>query len=236
MVRPLPDISIIIPVLNEACRINETLACLPPPLPGTELEVIVVDGDRSGSTIEAISRGGIIKIVSPQGRGRQLNVGAAEAAGRILVFLHADTRLPEDAFPSIKRALAGPGTSAGAFGLKIDSKKPVFRIIEKAAFLRTRITRIPYGDQAIFIKASFFKKMGGFSEIPIMEDVDLMRRIRRAGGFVRILPSAAVTSPRRWEKEGIVSCTLRNRIISILFLAGVPPERLARLYRDHSDP
>jgi hypothetical protein len=119
---------------------------------------------------------------------------------------------------------------AGAFDLGIDSHRLAFRVIEKIACWRSRLTRIPYGDQAIFIRRDYFRSMGGFQDIPIMEDVDLMRRIKKKGGKIHILRDRVKTSARRWEKEGILYGTLRNWLLVSLFCAGVKPERLARFY------
>jgi hypothetical protein len=124
------------------------------------------------------------------------------------------------------RAIVG-----GAFDLGIDSKRFAFRVIEKMASWRSRLTRIPYGDQAIFIRADYFRQLGGFRNIPIMEDVELMQRIKQKKGEIKIISKRVLTSPRRWEKEGIVFCTLRNWFLISLYFMGVRPETLARLYK-----
>jgi GT2 family glycosyltransferase len=149
----------------------------------------------------------------------------------VLLFLHADTVLPPAAFERIAEAMRDEGCVGGAFDLRIDSRRTGFRVIEKVASLRSRLTRIPYGDQAIFIRASCFRTLGGFREIPLMEDVDLMRRIKRKGWRIVIFREPVITSARRWEKEGLVFGTLRNWFLMTLYLCGVPPERLARYYR-----
>ena len=125
--------------------------------------------------------------------------------------------------------------SAGAFDLKIDKTGLPFRIIEKTASLRSRLTRIPYGDQAVFVRQSFFDRIGGFSPIPIMEDVELMRRVKQAGGRIGFVDRPVSTSARRWEKEGLLRCTFRNWLMMTLYLFGVPPERLVPLYRNHTE-
>jgi rSAM/selenodomain-associated transferase 2 len=164
----------------------------------------------------------------------QLNRGAGAASGEILIFLHADTQLPPDALIRIGEALRYQTLAGGAFDLAIDSSRPVFRLIEQAASIRTRLTRIPYGDQAIFLRRAWFRSLGGFRNLPIMEDVDLMRRLKQAGGRIAILPERAVTSARRWEQEGIVTATLRNWFLVTLFLFGIDAGRLVRWYRPHS--
>jgi rSAM/selenodomain-associated transferase 2 len=223
-------LSIIIPVLNEPARINAAIGHLLQLNLTAPCEIIVVDGDRDGPTLQAIKHRGIHKIISRRGRGAQMNAGAQIATGGTLVFLHVDTRMPDDAGDRISRCLEGPGVVVGAFDLGIQSRKRAFRLIEGMVFLRTRLTRIPYGDQAIFVKKDFFETIGGFKDIPLMEDVDLMQRTRRFGGKIAIVPSRVLTSPRRWEEEGIIYCTLRNWTLIVLYRLGVSPEWLAHLY------
>lgn len=224
-------ISVIIPVFCEQAVINETIAAVRRLRGGDAAEIIVVDGGAGGETLAAIRDAGIQKVRSEKGRGRQLNRGAAGARGDVLLFLHADTVLPPAAFERIAEALRDDGCVGGAFDLRIDSRRAGFRAIETVANLRSRVTRIPYGDQAIFIRASCFRGLGGFKEIPIMEEVDLMRRIKRQGLRIFIFREPALTSARRWEKEGLLFGTLRNWFLMALYLCGVPPERLDRFYR-----
>lgn len=224
-------ISVVIPVFEEAYTINPTIDHLIKlPFSG-QLEIIVVDAGPFPATLAAIHRTDVIKMVAPRGRGPQMNHGAAAAAGEILLFLHADTRLPPDGLASVAAALRQPSIVGGAFRLAIASPQLLFRLIETTANLRTRLTRIPYGDQALFFDRRFFERIGGFSEIPIMEDVELMRRVKRGGHRIRILPGRVSTSARRWRREGIVRCTLRNWMLVTRFLLGDPPDRLARHYR-----
>jgi len=226
-------VSIIIPVLNEEARIAEVIDHIRSLTAGKAAEIIIVDGDPAGGTLRAIPDGACRKLLSEPGRGRQLNRGGGAASGEILLFLHADTKLPPDALVSIGEALRDPTPAGGAFDLAIDSPRRAFRLIERVASLRTRLTRIPYGDQAIFLRSSWFRSLGGYREIPIMEDVDLMRRLKRSGGRIAILPERVVTSARRWEQEGILTTTLRNWSLVTLFLLGVDAGRLARWYRPH---
>lgn len=224
-------ISIIIPVWNEASTINQTINNIfTLPFKG-KFEVIVVDGSPHGETINAIQRKDVRKVIAEKGRSKQINRGALHADGEILLFLHADTMLPDDALQGISSVMAKGDFVGGAFDLGIQSNRPIFRVIETAASLRSRITRIPYGDQGIFIRKDYFHKLGGFKEVPLMEDVEFMRRIKRAGYKICILPSRVKTSPRRWEKEGILYCTMRNWILITLYLSGISPERLAKLYK-----
>ena len=226
-----PAISVIIPVLNEPRGINDVIAHLRSQAAVDSVEIIVVDGDPAGSTIKAISNPGIITAVAEKGRGSQMNCGAARATGDILLFLHADTFLPSNAFACIRKCMEVTRHAGGAFDLGIDTDQKVFRITERYVAFRTRLTRIPFGDQAIFIRREYFERIGGYRDIPIMEDVDLMRRIRQRGDAICVIPEKVMTSARRWEKDGVVFGTLRNWMLQALYCCGVAPERLARFYR-----
>jgi len=160
-----------------------------------------------------------------------MNAGAALATGDILLFQHADTFLPWNAFELIAAAMSGERFVGGAFDLGILSDRRIFRITERYAACRTRITRVPFGDQSIFIKKSYFRRIGGYGDMAIMEDVELMTRIRKRGDRVSILPAKVMTSPRRWEREGVLYATARNWLLQLLYCLGTPPERLARFYR-----
>lgn len=229
------DISVIIPVWNEQARINDTIENLrDQSYPGT-MEVIVADGQKDGSTVGCIRNSKVIKIISAPGRGPQMNSGAKIASGETLLFLHCDTVLPENAFQLVQEAMQDKRVNAGAFDLSIGGRTFAYRMIEKTASLRSRLTRIPYGDQAIFIRRSIFFRLGAYSEIPIMEDVDLMRRLKRERGCIRFIDKPVMTSPRRWQKEGLVRCTLRNWMLISLYLCGEKPEKLARFYKNSAD-
>jgi rSAM/selenodomain-associated transferase 2/rSAM/selenodomain-associated transferase 1 len=220
-------ISIIIPALNEAATIARTLSHLEG---GDNLEVIVVDGGSIDETAELAGSRRAKVIQSNPGKAVQMNTGAAAAAGDILVFLHADTLLPEDFSHQIVSALNQNGVAAGAFRLTIDSTGAGIRIIERMANLRSRFLRLPYGDQALFMRKSLFEEIRGFPDLPIMEDFILVRRLKRKGKIV-IVPAAVVTSPRRWLHLGIFKTWLINQLIIIAYYLGIPPERLTRLYR-----
>jgi uncharacterized protein len=223
-------ISTIIPVLDEGPSIAVQVENLYV-LGGRELtEIIVVDGDPRGSTLVRLIDPAPLRLTAPRGRALQMNAGAAVAGGEILLFLHADTILPLDGFERIRRAVAG-GALAGAFELAISSRRPSLNLIARVTSLRTRLTRVPFGDQAIFIRADYFKDLGGYAPIPLMEDVELMRRIKHRGDTVHILPAKVHTSPRRWEREGVLRCTLRNWTLRLLYGAGVSPDHLVRFYR-----
>lgn len=224
-------ISIILPVLNEVARINQAISRLRGLRPGPVIEIIVVDGDPRGGTVKAIRDRQVKTTISEEGRARQMNRGASLASGNILLFLHVDTFLPADALVRVKKAMADGRQVAGAFDLGIRTERRIFRITEKYAALRTRLTRVPFGDQAIFIRKDYFNSIGGYKDIPLMEDVELMRRIRKAGDAIFIIHEQVMTSARRWEKEGILYCTLRNWALRLSYVLGVPPERLAKWYK-----
>jgi rSAM/selenodomain-associated transferase 2 len=226
-------ISVIIPVLLEQTVINDTLDRLLAMPAGDSIEVIVVDGSPQGETVGAITTSCLrVKgVLSPKGRGKQMNAGAAAATGEVLLFLHADTALPESGLDDISGVIRAGRCVVGAFDLGIADDSPVFRVIERISSLRSRLTRVPYGDQALFVKSDYFRQLGGFAEFPLMEDVDFMRRVKKSGGKISFIGRRVQTSSRRWRKEGIVRCTLRNWTIILLFLCGARPERLAKWYQ-----
>ncbi|MGD9085944.1 MAG: TIGR04283 family arsenosugar biosynthesis glycosyltransferase [Desulfobacterales bacterium] len=221
------NLSIIIPALNEAATIENTLSALQ----GVDhLEVIVVDGGSTDETVDLARRQGAKVLQTQAGKANQMNCGAAAASGEVLVFLHADTRLPGDFNRLILAALNQTGVVAGAFRLAIDSQAAGIRFIERVADMRSRYLQLPYGDQALFMKKSVFDAIGGFADVPIMEDFILVRRLRRKGK-IAILPAAVITSPRRWLHFGILKTWMVNQMIVIAFYLGISPERLARWYR-----
>lgn len=224
----MSSISIIVPVLNEEQRINSLINHIEKRFKGCEFEIIVVDADKNGSTIINIKNTSIKKITSKKGRAFQMNKGALISKNEILLFLHADSILPENPFIYIQKALKTK--KAGAFDLGINTKNLLLKIIEKTASTRSKITKIPYGDQGIFIKKEIFNEINGYSEIPLMEDIDLMQKLKKNGYKIKILEKKILTSPRRWEKQGIIYCSARNIIISTLYYLGVKPERLIKFY------
>jgi len=227
-----PKFSIIIPVFHEAERINDLIAHLRPLGPDKEREIIVVDGTPEKDTLRVIHDDGIVKISSEKGRAKQMNAGASFARGEILIFLHADTELPQNALKRINAFTKTKEYAGGAFDLGIKSNKFIYRVIAFLGSLRSRLNRIPYGDQAIFIHRDYFNEIGGYTDIPLMEDVELMRRIKRSGKKILIFYDRAMTSPRRWEEEGVIYCILRNWTLQILFFLGVSPHKLVSFYRD----
>lgn len=223
--------SIIIPVLHESHRINSLIDHIHRLARDNGHEIIVVDGSPGKETIGTIRSKGVIKLSTGRGRAQQMNAGSSLAKGEILIFLHADTELPARAFARINSIMKGNRYVAGAFSLGIRSEKFFLKSLARVASLRCRITRIPYGDQAIFIRRDYFRRIGGYRELPLMEDVELMRRIKQRGDKICILSDHVMTSARRWEEEGFVFGLLRNTILFTLFILRVSPERLARFYK-----
>jgi rSAM/selenodomain-associated transferase 2 len=223
-------ISIIIPVYDETRIIARTIAHLFRLNPSGGMEIIVVDGSPSCNTINCISDARVRKLPCSKGRAAQMNRGASFSQGDILLFLHADTFVPVDTLQCIREVCEKKDVVAGAFALGVRSNKRMYRIIEKAVCLRTRLTGVPYGDQAIFVKAGFFRQIGGYREVPLMEDVELMRRIKATGKGIAMVPRMVQTSPRRWETEGFLYCTVRNWILITLYMLGVSPGRLVKFY------
>ncbi|OGS17866.1 MAG: hypothetical protein A3J83_08615 [Elusimicrobia bacterium RIFOXYA2_FULL_40_6] len=223
-------ISVIIPVLNEEKIINNALASLEKVKGSRDLEIIVVDGGDKDETLKAVKSGTAVKLSSQKGLSFQMNTGAAAATGEALVFLHADTILPGNAFTQIETALGSGKYDAGAFSLEIDSDNLLLKFIAITANLRNYFTHVPYGDQAIFIRNSFFRELGGYKEVPVMQDVDLMRRIKYYGKKIIIFREKALTSARRWQKNGILYTTFKNNLIRFLYFLGVSENKLEQLY------
>ena len=224
-------LSVIIPVWKETSIINRTIQHVEDTAKDRSVEIIVVDGDPEGNTITTIRSDRVIRVISEKGRGHQLNAGALHASGSILIFLHADTCLPADAVRVILSAMNNDRNVAGAFDLRIDSDSIAYRLIDHVASVRSRLTRIPYGDQAIFIRHDYFHQLGGFRNIPIMEDVDLMQRIKRRKDKIHIVKQRVMTSPRRWQQEGMIRCTVRNWALITLYLVGIKPKKLIHFYK-----
>ena len=219
------------PAFHEGKNINDLIDSLNRLDSDRNSEIVVVDGAREKDTLGAIHGNHVIKISCEKGRARQMNAGASTARGEILIFLHADTELPVQALKKIQSLMEQRRYVGGAFDLGIKSNKFIFRVIGNLASWRSRLNRIPFGDQAIFIRREYFAKIGGYKEIPIMEDAELMRRIRKSGDKIWIFYDRVSTSPRRWEEEGVIYCIFRNWALQALYLLGISPRKLAVFYK-----
>jgi rSAM/selenodomain-associated transferase 2 len=220
------QISIIIPTLNEADNIQETINIIQC---SNNVEIIVVDGGSEDKTLLIAKSLDIKVIISPPGRANQMNAGAMVASGEILLFLHADTRLPTNFDEMIRTTLAKPGIVAGAFALQINSPHWGLRLVEFGVKWRSHLWQMPYGDQAIFLTKDVFQQVGNFPQMPIMEDFELMRKLKSMGK-IYLLPTPVITSPRRWLKRGILQTTILNQIIVIAYLLGISPHRIRNWY------
>lgn len=221
----MAGISVVVPALNEEAHVAEAIrSARDGP---REVEVLVVDGGSCDRTRAVAEAAGATVIAAPRGRGLQLDQGARRAEGDWLVFLHADTRL-ESGWASALGALP-PAFVGGAFRFAVDSPRAGYRWIEAGVALRCRLFRLPFGDQGIFVRRPSYLAVGGFPPLPLMEDVAFVKRLARVGrlAFPRV---RAFTSPRRWERAGIVTTTVRNWWLLALYAAGLPPQRLARMY------
>jgi rSAM/selenodomain-associated transferase 2 len=221
-------ISVICPVLNEEKTIGDTLEALLPLKPD---ELIVVDGRSSDGTREICRKWGVEILTAPRGRAAQMNCGAARASGDVLLFLHADTRLPPTAFSDIRRALRDPRCVGGRFDVRLDGDHWMLRVIGAMISLRSRLSKVGTGDQGIFVRRARFEEMGGFPEIPLMEDIAFCRALKRLG-VVACLKSKVITSARRWESDGVWRTIFRMWTLKSLYLLGVSPQRLKQFYDD----
>jgi rSAM/selenodomain-associated transferase 2 len=214
-------ISVVIPALNEIGSISAAVASA---LPGAH-EVVVIDGGSIDGTATAAAGAGALVGSAPAGRARQMNEGARLATGDALVFLHADTTLPAGYADQVRAALAAPGVVLGAFEfLAVGTWRS--RWVTSFVRRRSRAMRFPYGDQAVFLRAETFRDLAGYSDLPVMEDWELVRRAKRLGGIV-ILPDVVTTSGRAWEQHGYLRAAFVNASVVVGFVVGVDPQRLA---------
>lgn len=223
-------IAVIIPTLNEEHRLPAAVGSIVEGAAGSPVEVVVSDGGSTDDTIAVAQRLGLKVVRCGGGRGAQMDraVRLCEGADTLL-FLHADTRLPAGWYQAVAEALSDEHVVGGGFCLAIDDEGVCPRLVEEAVRWRSRVLGLIYGDQAIFVRAKTFQQVGGFRGLPLMEDVDLVRRLKKDGTVV-LLDMAAVTSARRWQRRGYLGTTLRNWSILVLYYLGVPPERLYRAY------
>ena len=222
------NISVIVPVLNEEKSIAATLQALARLQP---YETIVVDGGSQDRTAEIAAEFDVKVIPSERGRARQMNRGAREASGDVLLFLHADTRLPSTAFSDIAGAMGDPRYVGGRFDVELDGKHWLLPLVGRLISYRSRLSKVATGDQAQFARRAVFQRMGGFADIPLMEDIAFCRTLKRLGE-VACLRSRVVTSARRWEVDGVWRTIFRMWTLKLLYLTGVSPARLKQFYAD----
>jgi rSAM/selenodomain-associated transferase 2 len=220
-------LSIILPTLNEERSLGGPLASLSS-LPH---EIIVVDGGSKDGTLVVARKYASVVLDSNRGRGIQQHTGACHAEGDILLFLHADTWLPKGFEVMIERTLSDPKTVFGAFHLGHLPSTAFLNLVALMANFRSLLLRMPYGDQGLFMRRSDYFLLGGFKDLPLMEDVDLVRRLKKIGKF-KLVRSKVRTSARRYDRNGIFYTTVRNWSLIIRYLLGQSPERLHRLYSD----
>jgi len=221
-------ISVILPVLNEEKTIGRTLAAVMALYPH---EIIVVDGGSGDRTRRISVEAGAKVLMTGPGRARQMNRGALEATGDVLLFLHADTQLPASAFRDIESALSDARYLGGRFDVELDSDRWLLKVVGFMISLRSRHSKVGTGDQAIFVRREILAELGGFPDMPLMEDIAFSRMLKRAGK-VACLRSKVVTSARRWEADGVWRTIFKMWTLKLLYLAGVSPARLKRFYAD----
>ena len=220
---PAGGLSVIIPTLNEEGGLAAVLDHLGRERP---FQVIVVDGESEDATVRIAEHHGAEVVRSARCRGAQMNAGAQAAKGKLLIFLHADTLVPSGFEQQVREILSEKEVSAGAFRLAIDGNGVLYRILSGLVNWRARWFQAPFGDQAIFTTAESFREVGGYREIPAMEDHDLIRRLRGRGRIAQA-PACVVTSARRWQRRGVLNATLLNLGCLLAYHLGVSPERIA---------
>lgn len=220
-------ISIIVPTFNEAKCLGETLRHIQQLSPH---EVIVSDGGSDDGTLEIAAQFTENVVTGSSGRALQMNAGARIATGDIFLFLHADSRIEPASYEKMSHSMKNSEEIGGAFSLCIDSDKWSLRLITRLANLRSKYLGMAYGDQGFFVKNTIFQKMDGFTEFPICEDIDFFKRLRKLGSVI-LLQEKVLTSPRRWNKEGVWFTTIRNILIATLFELGFPPRILTKWYQ-----
>lgn len=221
--------SVIIPALCEASAINAVVTNVREAAGGLPVEIIVADGDPDGSTLAAIADPEVVGIISSPGRGAQMNAGAEAASGDVLLFLHADTRLPGNGLRHVRKAMHEH--QAGAFRVCYDTRSRWVRFLGEMSNLRARMERIPYGDQTHFFRAETFHSLGGYPEIPIMEDVEMFQKLAASGVRPVLLRERVTTSARRYEAEGVFARPFRNIGLRLRHRFGADPRSLAGSYR-----
>jgi rSAM/selenodomain-associated transferase 2 len=224
------SVSVVMPALNEERRIQASLDSV---ARARAAEVIVVDGGSEDRTVEIARAAGARVISCRPGRALQANAGAAAASGRILLFVHADTLLPWGYDDAARHAMADPRNVAGAFRLRLEADGAPFRLIETNINARSRVLSTPYGDQGLFVRADTFGVLGGFKPMAVMEDFEMVHRLRRLGRIC-VLNTPATTSARRWQQLGPLRVTVINQVMIAGYALGIQPNRLAALYGERA--
>jgi len=219
-------LSVVIPALDEAGTVAEAVRSAA----AEGAEVIVADGGSSDGTRERAAAAGATILHSSPGRARQLGVGAGEARGEVVVFLHADTVLPPGWSRAVEEALRDPRVVGGCFRFRFDARSPALALVEWGARLRVALLGLPYGDQALFVRRSVLERIGGVPQAPLMEDLDLVRALKREGRLVQ-LPLAIATSARRYRASGTLRTVLRNALALCAWRLGLDRDRVAAWYR-----
>ena len=223
-------LSIIMPVLNEEAVLETTLIQLTRQFAGQHYELIIVDGSSSDRTVGIAERYGQT-VRSPRGRASQMNAGAAVASGDVLLFVHADTQMPDNAFCAIEHTLATPGVAAGAFRICFNCDRWPYRLVAYVTNLRSHVFNVFTGDQAYFIRANSFRAIGGYPDQPLMEDLEIIARLRKCGKVI-LLPHYVTTSARRHEKMGLLRSVFFMWYLRTLYRLGISPAQLQRMYVD----
>ena len=222
-----PAVSCIIPTLNEAKYLPDCLSALSKQ--SIPLEIIVCDGDSDDETADIVGNFASVQFISaPRGRASQMNVGAQHAEGEILWFLHADTIVPKDAAESLRDLISSRDAIAGAFQFKLSADGILYRIIERGVKLRTRLFKVPYGDQGVFVRKEVFSKLGGYPSVPVMEDLYFWRKLKKTGE-VAFCEQSLSSSARRWQEQGVVKTTAVHWLMVILDWCGASSSYLASL-------
>ena len=224
------ELSIVMPVLNEAADIAETLQALAP-YRARGVEVVVVDGGSGDATVAQATPLADRVVLAPRGRAAQMNAGAAGARGQVLLFLHADTRLPADADRMILASLAWSRRERGRFDVKISGRSALLPVIALFMNLRSRLTGIATGDQSMFVRRQAFEEVGGFPDVALMEDIALSKQLKRHGRPLCI-GFKAITSGRRWDQNGVIVTMVTMWGLRLAYYLGAQPALLARFYRD----
>ena len=228
MVTKEKKISLIIPVINEEKIIHDLVSNL---LEYKSVEIIFVDGGSQDNTVNLIHKSGLKVITSPIiRRSYQMNLGAKEATGEVLLFLHGDTLLPKNFLEVILNTINQKNFVAGAFKLQIDSPKFIFRCLEMLVNWRSQFFSLPYGDQGIFLTKKQFMEVNGFDDLDIMEDFAFMKKLTKKGN-IYLTSEAVTTSARRWDKLGVFKTTMINQLMIIGYYLGIENQKLANIYR-----